>query len=424
MGDPIPEGDPRAAKADEWLKSSTTSPLPPGDHARAEERDAHGTGDSVLDRIRDTPPDRSSRLTDPWVPTVGQQVVARWAMYGVTTMSKEELISQGVGGSTVAISHLAARDLSGVEVKDRLKMAENITGNIYVGPLDSRSLERIWTSFGEDFSKIASGNLALWRKCCVRHSGLVEKVKPAKDIYDAVRSDTLALASGYLKKNGDFVEEEMKAFGISDVEGKENAPATAGQTAAVTALQNAAHGLQALQFAQEAARDTWVGIGLSPDQTLALKGDDDDKTFVFGPVAYKPGDGKPPTTIPEGYFRDAKVVISVPPAAGAEDRAGQDQQQRGHPEARAAQGLRRSRRQVRGCAGPGRGHAGRVSEPLRSDGRHLEGDRRVRRQRQSRGRADGDGRRLQEAEEEHPDVEDGPSETSSIHWISRRSTRP
>ena len=320
VGDPILPGDARAAKADEWLKSSTTSPLPPGDHARAEERDAHGTGDSVLDRLRDAPPDRSSRLTDPWVPTVGQQVVARWAMYGFTTMSKEELISQGVGGSTVAISHLTLPDLSGVEVKDRLKMAQNITGNIYVGPLDARSLERIWTSFGGDFSKIASANLALWHTCCVRHSGLVENVKPAKDIYDAVRSDTLALAHGYLQKNGEFVEEEMKAFGISEGEGKENAPATAGQTAAVTALQNAAHGLQALQFAQEAARETWVGIGLSPDQTLALKGDENNKTFVFAPVAYRPGE-KPATTIPEGYFRDAKVVIGVPAAAGKEPTA-------------------------------------------------------------------------------------------------------
>jgi hypothetical protein len=73
---PIAPGDPRAARATEWLQSTQTSPLPAGDQERSEERDAHGTGNSVLDRIRDTPLDRTSQLKDPWIPTVGQQVGA------------------------------------------------------------------------------------------------------------------------------------------------------------------------------------------------------------------------------------------------------------------------------------------------------------------------------------------------------------
>ena len=64
IGSPVAPDDPLARKADAWLASSNAGEAVP-DEDRAHERDAHGTGNTVADRVRGgTPPDRSSQLRD------------------------------------------------------------------------------------------------------------------------------------------------------------------------------------------------------------------------------------------------------------------------------------------------------------------------------------------------------------------------
>ncbi len=64
IGSPIAADDPLARKADAWLASSNAGEAVPYED-RAHERDAHGTGSTVADRVRGgTPPDRSSQLRD------------------------------------------------------------------------------------------------------------------------------------------------------------------------------------------------------------------------------------------------------------------------------------------------------------------------------------------------------------------------
>src|SRR5439155_22048320 len=59
-------------RASEWLASASGTAVRPYPD-RPEERDAHGAGNTVADRIRGgQPPDRGTQLRDPWIPSVTQ----------------------------------------------------------------------------------------------------------------------------------------------------------------------------------------------------------------------------------------------------------------------------------------------------------------------------------------------------------------
>ena len=221
--------------------------------------------------------------------------LARWtAPFGLTRKTQAELIRDGIAGDTNAIGEVT--DFSSVSEPDRLAMVDHLTDQVLVGPTDSAALERIWGSF-TDFIAVATANLPRWRRSCARHTGLVERVPAALRVRNAFAEDIREVARGNLRTNREFVLAEMRRFGVSEDAQAAPATPTAEQAGELARLQVVAEGLAKLQYAQEAARETPVGLQLDRQTETAR---------YWRRARYRPGEAPPPAEIPrsESYQDD------------------------------------------------------------------------------------------------------------------------
>ncbi len=221
--------------------------------------------------------------------------LARWtAPLGLTRKTQAELIRDGIGGDTNAIGEVT--DFSSVSEADRLTMVDHLTDQVWVGSTDAAALERIWGSF-PDFIAVATANLPRWRRCCARHTGLVERVPAALRVRNAFADDIREVARGNLRTNREFVLAEMRRFGVSEDAQAAVAEPNAEQAGELARLQVVAEGLAKLQYAQEAARETPVGLQLDRQTETAR---------YWRRARYRPGEAPPPAEIPrsESYQSD------------------------------------------------------------------------------------------------------------------------
>ncbi len=201
----------------------------------------------------------------------------RW---GEETRGQQQLILDGVKGDSDAI--VAITDFSSVSDVDRLTMVFYLTDQLWVGSKSERALERIWTSFGPRFEKVAGANLRRWHASVSRHSDLPSNVPAAQRVYSSFSSDVADVARGYLAQNQRFAISESQRLGVgADSQAK---PET---DAEVNALQTAAAEVAKLQLAQRAARRCWVGWTKVLHPAMS-----DDRHYVE-PVEYVPGHPPP-----------------------------------------------------------------------------------------------------------------------------------
>ncbi len=233
LSQPLPPQDQRAERATEWLASSK-APVKYED--RPEERDAHGAGNTVADRVRGgTPPDRSSQLRDPWIPTVGGQT---GAPPGVARRALQRQDSSGGPPAPAApappapasdarkkiddalsdFSQGAFRDVSDWSLAtsdEKLRLLDKATALdlFWVGPRDEAAIERCWASFGASFESAAELNPTLWTRS-VKRGADPENIPQTKGRYPALKDDILSFVRGNLDKNEDRVVAEMGEFGL------------------------------------------------------------------------------------------------------------------------------------------------------------------------------------------------------------------
>jgi hypothetical protein len=83
----------------------------------------------------------------------------------------------------------------------------------WVGPRDEWALEAIWGSF-DDFANVASQHLELWDQCRDRGAEL-EDLPQVESLRKKFKAETLKVAFDHLNANEQYVESELKRYGLS-----------------------------------------------------------------------------------------------------------------------------------------------------------------------------------------------------------------
>lgn len=191
------------------------------------------SGDAVTPRIQ--------RWTWPWEDT-----------------EEEKLAKQRKTQELAAI--IAVPDFAPYSERQRIDMIWKLFARDSSDLESARAIERVWNSFGADFSRVASENETAWIISSNRIHRLFDVVPEAKRIRDAFTGDVREIAMRNLAVNKAFAESEMQRLGLPRtwVEGLMSVP-TAAQAGEMARLQVAAEGVAKLQAAQEAARASAVG---------------------------------------------------------------------------------------------------------------------------------------------------------------------
>lgn len=169
----------------------------------------------------------------------------------------EELKKQAIAGDADAIDDLT--DFSDFTEEQRLKMVDAVVRLRWVDSDNEKSLERIWKSFGTDFTRVAGANVLRWNNSAVRHSGLYDAIPEAKRTRDAFVGDVTDVATRNLTINRTYADGEMERLGIPKDARVKSAPPTQSQAGELARLQVAAEGIAKLQQSQEIARGAFVG---------------------------------------------------------------------------------------------------------------------------------------------------------------------
>jgi hypothetical protein len=183
--------------------------------------------------------------------------LARWTMPFVTSKSNEELVKDGAAGDVAAIKEIT--DFARADEDQKLKMVDHLCDQVLVGPRDERALESIWLGFGDQFTRVASANLARWKLSAVRHGRLSERIPAVKTLRTAFVKDIESVARDNLKQNRQFAKDEMARFGIPEDEKAAAAPLTPDRSDEMKRMQDAADVVAALQWSQKSARGATVG---------------------------------------------------------------------------------------------------------------------------------------------------------------------
>jgi hypothetical protein len=154
---------------------------------------------------------------------------------------------------------IAVWDYSTYTEAQRIDMLHKLIAQNRSGSSDERAIERIWNSFGKEFSRIAGENEMLWFMCSNRVHWLFDEVPEARRIRDAFAGDVREIAMRNLRINQEYAEEEMQRLGLPRNLFEIMLEPTAAQAGELARLQVAAEGLAKLQGAQEAARSAAVG---------------------------------------------------------------------------------------------------------------------------------------------------------------------
>jgi hypothetical protein len=240
----LPANDPRTEKALDIFKSSIV-PGPYDD--RPEERDAHGAGNTVADRLRgDPPPDRTSQLRDRSIPTVAGQVAGRKAIQRYSDL-----------GPPIKTDPDAKVKIDVDTASEPEKIAEinRLLGHSGMEVIDG--IQRIWYSFA-DLRATAAANADLFLKSAEKLPRLVrdDRFDPVREKFKAAVD---AKVSANLENNRNYVLDEMKKLGISGDEKTQPAQASPEEEKKLRDVQLLAEQASKAQKAKAMLRQIPVG---------------------------------------------------------------------------------------------------------------------------------------------------------------------
>jgi hypothetical protein len=224
--------------------------------------------------------------------------VARWTMPFVTSKNNEQLIKDGADGDVPAIKEIS--DFGPASADQKLRMVDHLLDQVLVGPRDEGALARIWLSFGDEFTEVASANLGRWKKSTVRYTGLSDRIPAVKTMRTDFVRDIEAVARQNLKENGKFADDQMAALGIQQDQSAAAAPLSVDQGAQLERMKDVGDTVASLQWAQQAALKVTVGF-----YEVLLPGDAKHwRKAVFDPTQPPPATTIPLTTDTSTYLYD------------------------------------------------------------------------------------------------------------------------
>lgn len=168
-----------------------------------------------------------------------------------------DLLRDGVAGDTQAICDI--QDFTVASESQRITMAGHLTGRVWVGSSSGAALVRLWSSFGEDFPRVAAANLQLWRNCCARNTSLADSIPASVTARQAFTRDVLADARSNLSINRRYALQVMQQLGMPIAPWEPWAALSEQQSGQLARLQVAAQGVAKLQYAQQVSRSVPVG---------------------------------------------------------------------------------------------------------------------------------------------------------------------
>lgn len=125
----------------------------------------------------------------------------------------------------------------------------------WVGPFDEWYLENLWSGMDDEG---LSKNLTLL-KDSVEHGVNLDNIKRIKKLKENFKSDTKALADGYLKSNQEMVTEEKKKLGIGEDTMAAQGEPNEREAARLKEIQEAGAMMHAASLAMKSLREVQVG---------------------------------------------------------------------------------------------------------------------------------------------------------------------
>lgn len=258
---PLPASDPRARKAAEWLGANPDLAY----MDRPVERDAHATGNTVVDRVNGgTPPDRSSQLRDPWIPNVAGSTAARVARRSArlpvlarapeTAPSPTSIADAIKSGDPDALKPLRPFGRIGPgQLREICRLV--IDKNTWIGPDDEKTLEEAWKAAGPE--GLTDADWKLWKEC-EDYGAEVKLVPWLYELRTTFAERVRSLAVDNLDANVGAVQAEATRLGIG-LGGEAQPAPTAESDAAVAKQRELAFGISALHDRQKQLREIPVG---------------------------------------------------------------------------------------------------------------------------------------------------------------------
>jgi hypothetical protein len=190
-----------------------------------------------------------------------------------------EAVAPALPDSSWALARIG--DFSGYSEDARMAAVETILEDRWVGPFDEGTLERIWSSFGDDLVDVAGRNLELFEQSAERGAELLD-LPQLKRLRARFRHDVIGLAHQHLVDNRAYVTAQLELLGLHPGGADENPELAAIQrdAADVSRAQEAQRELRRLQVGYEYPLDH-PGVGVST--TLVASFFDPDQPPLFGP---------------------------------------------------------------------------------------------------------------------------------------------